>query len=158
MGEPGISVIRVENPNVYLMPQVQEAFRHAFNPDHAPEWKAALMWTFGHLAEQSAVALFLARQEGDDDFTGLSIAYHDPTNIWNPEPFVVYLYAVSPREFDAMMGPLSEWTESVSGSREFSFLNQTGRPDEVYLRRIRRYATGAPLGSVIRSRWIEEDS
>ncbi len=150
MGEPGVTVCRLRNRQALFLPEIDELFRVSLKDfddhDHVDVWS----WVGAFLPDPD-IAIFVARV--DDDWSGLAVV-DGRMGVWCPDPSVLFLYAGAPGVFDALVGAIREFCEPKSS--RFRFVNGTNHSDAAYLRKLRRWCSGNPWGTLIECTWADE--
>ncbi|MHC4295498.1 MAG: hypothetical protein ACYSTL_07920 [Planctomycetota bacterium] len=149
MGESGVRVVRVGNPEAFRLPAVQDFFREAFKGDAHPDPEWVLKWCFEHVEKPT---IFIALAMAGSDPKGLTIAEFS-AGPFNPHPFSLFSYSSGMGAFDELLKAKRDWSIEISGGPEIDFVNTSGNSDEWYLDRIEHLAEGRPVGSLISCRW-----
>ena len=151
MAQLGVRIVRIRNPDAFELPAMASLFERALKRDDHADSDSALDWCSGLVADESFFVAIAIVEEG---MVGLTIAsfYPGPFNL---DPISIFTYSGHRDAYDRLILSLREWSLAVSGTNAIDFVNTSGRTDEWYIERIRRFMSGRVIGSLVHCEWLQ---
>ena len=140
----------MQNRDALFLPEIDDLFKRALE-DH-PEYDYIDVWSWvGAFLIDPDLGVFLARI--GDKWCGLAIV-SAKSDVWNPDPVVLFLFAGGRGVFAALMDEVKVFCDPKSS--RFRFVNGTRHSDAGYARLLRPWAAGTKVGALIDCTWRED--
>lgn len=143
MGEPGVKIVRVQNPEAMASEEVSALFERSFEKIEGLEGGDVLAWVADRLSEPD-LALFVAVADGN--LTGMTILFQGQEPL-SPFAWIAHFHAEEGSRaplLDSVVG----WMRD-RGLQKIRVINMTGRSDKAHMRLFRSHAKGSVVASII---------